>query len=465
MYDRDFYQDNFEKNIARLELKKNDKWNPHYHISSNTGWLNDPNGLCQFDGTYHIYFQNDPLNASRKNIIWGHVTTDDFVNYNYHDPFIFADTHMDKDGAYSGSAFIKDGEINYFYTGNVKHEGDFDYINEGREHNTIKVTSKDGFTFDQKKLILSNDDYPADLTKHVRDPKIHEEDGSYYMFLGARDKNNKGKVLVYKSEDLENFTFHMDITTDEKYGYMWECPDFFEIDGQQFLMVCPQGIESEEYRYQNIYQAGYFPIEIDFESKEYKLSDFVELDFGFDFYAPQTFEDERGHRILIGWMGMPDADYTNPTVESHWQGMMTYPRELSCCDGKIYQKPIDEICNLLSGEFSLSPNEIYKENVFDYSAVIHTNEFQIRLRKDVLLGYADGILSLSLGESGFGRDERKVKIKKIENIRILSDTSSVEVFINDGEYVITSRVYANEGYFSSSIGGLIKKIDSIRWID
>lgn len=110
---------------------------------------------------------------------------------------------------------------------------------------------------------------------------------------------------------------------------MWECPDFFKIDGQKFLMICPQGLESSEFIYQNIYQSSYFPIDIDLKNKTYSLGDFYEFDFGFDFYAPPTFEDEKGRRILIGWMGIPDADYTNSTVKNYWQHGLTIPSELS----------------------------------------------------------------------------------------------------------------------------------------
>ena len=364
------------------------------HISPITGWLNDPNGLCHLDGTYHIYYQADPLHAIRKNIIWGHVTTKDFIKYQYHEPFIFADTNLDKDGAYSGSAFIKDNNINFFYTGNVKYPGNYDYINDGRDHNTIKIVSEDGFSYHKKELILSNDEYPKDLTRHVRDPKIYEEDGNYYLFLGARDKNNKGKVIVYKSNDLEKFAYHMEITTNYDFGYMWECPDFFELDGKKFLVISPQGLESEEFKYQNIYQSGYFPIDIDLKAKAYRLGEFVELDYGFDFYAPQTFEDESGRRILIGWMGMPDATYTNPTVKKHWQHALTLPRELKASDNKLLQKPIKEVESLRKEKIEIKKDLEYFIDQFEFLAEGINEEFEIYLRSDAKLSYKDQILSL-----------------------------------------------------------------------
>ena len=461
MYNKEYFNKEFDKD--KIKEKNNDPFNLCYHISPITGWLNDPNGLCQVDGTYHIYYQADPLNAIRKNIIWGHVTTKDFINYHYHEPFIFADTNLDKDGAYSGSAFIIDDKINFFYTGNVKYPGNYDYINEGRDHNTIKIVSEDGFSYDKKELILSNDDYPRNLTRHVRDPKIYQEDGIYYLFLGARDKNDKGKVIVYKSDDLEEFSYHMEITTNYDFGYMWECPDFFEINGKKFLMVSPQGLKSEEYRFQNIYQSGYFPIDIDLKEKAYRLGEFVELDYGFDFYAPQTFEDESGRRILIGWMGMPDANYINPTVKNNWQHALTLPRELKTRDNKLLQKPIKEVESLRKEKIEIKKDLEYFINQFEFLAEGINEEFEINLRSDAKLTYKDQIISLNLGRCGYGRDKRKIRIEKINNIRIYSDTSSVEIFINDGQYVMTSRVYSEKSLFKSSIIGTLYEMDNIKW--
>ena len=133
------------------------------------------------------------------------------------------------------------------------------------------------------------------------------------------------------------------ITTPEAFGYMWECPDYFELDGQKFLSVSPQGLKREEYRFQNIYQSGYFPVK---EDESVDTEDFREWDMGFDFYAPQTFVDDKGRRILIGWMGMPDADYRNPTAELGWQHCLTVPREVELRDGKLYQRPVSFSCGV-----------------------------------------------------------------------------------------------------------------------
>lgn len=449
MLDKKYYHNNLDKLKQMSEEVCKDPFLPCFHIYPKSGWLNDPNGLCQVDGTYHIYFQYSPFDENKKDILWGHVSSKDLISFTREEPFIYSDSEFDRDGAYSGSAFVANNEINFFYTGNVKYDGDYDYVNDGREHNTIRVKSKDGVTYDYKELLLTNSDYPVNMTKHVRDPKIFNENNFYYMFLGARNREDKGLVLVYKSSDLKDFSYFMTIESVENFGYMWECPDYFKLNKQGILICCPQGVEKEDFKYQNIYQAGYFPINMDLENKKYELGDFYELDYGFDFYAPQTFEDEKGRRILIGWMGMPDADYTNPTTKYKWQHCLTIPRELKYDKGKLYQKPISELCKLRKEKISLEKGDMCNLKVYEAFSNNISSEFEINLRGDVKLSYQDENLTLNMGENSFGRKIRKVKIENIENIRIYSDKSSLEIFINDGSYVLSTRVYTKDYLFYS----------------
>ena len=90
-----------------------------YHIQPPVGWLNDPNGLCQKDGIYHIYYQYVPFYPDLCSVLWGHATTEDFVHYQFQEPAIYPDSEWDRNGAYSGTAFQKDGTMYLYYTGNV----------------------------------------------------------------------------------------------------------------------------------------------------------------------------------------------------------------------------------------------------------------------------------------------------------------------------------------------------------
>lgn len=435
-----------------LKLVSSDKWRNKYHIMAPIGWINDPNGLCEFKGEYHCYYQYSPLSPIGGVKFWGHAVSKDLVNWEDKGVALYPDINEDKDGVYSGSAFVKYDTIYFFYTGNVKHPGEHDYILTGREQNVILVTSKNGINFSEKKILLRNEDFPDNMSLHVRDPKVWEENGVYYMVLGARTKDDKGCILLYKSHDLYNWDFvSIPAGQLDKMGYMWECPDTFKLYDKDILMFSPQGMEAEGYKYNNVYQCGYVVGNFVNDKKEFKHGKFVELDRGFDFYAPQTFKDSKGRRIVIGWMGVPDAvDHKNPTIDNFWQHQLTIPRELVLKNDKLYQIPISELDTLRKGnsikkEVSLNEGanlDIFESNTFELKIDFkNSTEFEIVLREDCKLSFNNKVFKLELGKSGYGRDIRGVEIDSVNSLRIFSDNSSLEIFLNDGEEVFSTRIY------------------------
>ena len=146
---REDYEAWYRENREYREMVKADDSRLAYHLMPETGWLNDPNGLCQFQGLYHIYYQYTPFEPTGEIKLWGHYTTRDFIHYKQEEPVLFPDQDMDAHGVYSGSAYVEDKTIHYFYTGNVKlfDRDDYDYIMGGRVSNTIHFTSQDGVSF------------------------------------------------------------------------------------------------------------------------------------------------------------------------------------------------------------------------------------------------------------------------------------------------------------------------------
>ena len=459
------------QNQAARDRSASDPNRLAYHLMPVTGWLNDPNGLCQIGDTYHIFYQYAPSSADGTGPKgWGHYSTKDFHTYKEEEVPLLPDSEIDRNGAYSGSAFEHEGITHFFYTGNGKLPGNHDYINSGRLHWTNHFESKDGKNFTPKEVLMKNEDYPDNLSCHVRDPKVLREGKDFYMVLGARTKDSVGQVNVFKSDDLKNWKPVSVISSKEPFGYMWECPDLFDLDGKRILITCPQGVEQQGMDYENLYQNGYFLVDGSLD-KNITVSGFQELDHGFDFYAPQTFEDAKGRRILIGWMGMPDVEYNNePTTAYGWQHALTLPRELHYHHGRLYQYPIDEILALRKEpqEFHLQPHQPISlpTPVFELALSPRTDSFKIRIRKDVVMEYEDGIFSLRLNNSGAERDVRHVKVDRIESLDIFSDTSSLEVFINQGEQALTTRVYDSkenlEVESSEPMSGVFWKMESFK---
>lgn len=462
------------------------KYRHRFHIQPPQGWMNDPNGSCYYNGKYHIFFQyspNSPLGSGGR--FWGHYVSDDLAHFIFVDIPIVTDTEWDSDGAYSGTAYTDDGVMEIYYTGNVKHPGNFDYINEGRGHNVIRVDFKDGIHPGEKQLLLTNDDYPSDLSCHVRDPKAWKKDDAYYMLLGMRSRASKGGLLLMKSADRLRWFPVREIYPKDDFGFMLECPDYFTADGVQAVAFCPQGMVHHRNRFQNIYESGYCILDSDGNTRQdcndeknsflglektdscilddlISIDNFHEWDMGFDFYAPQTFTAPDGRQILIGWAGVPDAEYCNdPAIVEGWQHSLTLPREIRYRKGKFYTTPVKEF-ELRRGkkitDFSKEENsatEAISGN--GYECDLETGAWDVEmsmnaaddgllfmLNNDVQLQVKDGIVSLIFsGNKGCGRTERHAELMDgiVSNVRAIFDRSLLEIYINDGEVVFTTRYY------------------------
>ncbi|MCR4729454.1 MAG: GH32 C-terminal domain-containing protein [Saccharofermentans sp.] len=437
------------------------KWRQNLHIEPPEGWMNDPNGLCFFDGFYHVYFQYSPGTPRGESVRrWGHYVSSDLLSWKYKGVVIDADIPEDRDGVFSGSAVAFDDHVDFFYTGNVMEEGDYDYVLEGRGANVIHISSPDGSSMSSKKVLLRNSDYPDFCSCHVRDPKVWLEDGIYKMVLGARTKDDKGCVLLYEGADIDSLEYKKCFSAPDM-GYMWECPDLFEIEDRKFLAFCPQGIPQGEFKYQNLFQSGYFKAEGD------ALCDFEEFDYGFDFYAPQTFTAPDGRRILIGWMGIGDDSYTNPTTDLGWQHCLTLPRELTVGpDGKILQNPIRELESLKKNTKPVE-GAAWEGLPFEFNASDFTDDLSVSVSgAEVCWNREGGILSLHFtnGE-GFGRTERKIKLASLESLRIIADVSSLEIYINGGRYVMSTRFYPEHRQVKITVNGASASVSRLRLND
>lgn len=421
-----------------------------------TGFLNDPNGLIQFKGKYHIFFQWNPYKTEHGTKYWGHYWTEDFIHWKLEKPALRPGAWYDKNGCYSGSAVEYEGKLYLFYTGNVKS------VSEDRRYAyQCLAVSEDGIHFEKKGPVIYT---PDGYTSHFRDPKVWKKDGLWYMVLGAQNLNLEGNVVLYRSANLTDWTFLGPIAGSNRnglndFGYMWECPDLFQLDGTDILLVCPQGIQPKGWEYQNKFQSGYFVGKLDYRRADFRFQSFKELDRGFDFYAPQTMEDRNGRRILIGWLGMSDEmEQHIPTIPHNWLHMLTIPRQLKLANGRLYQIPIEELHalrdqKLISSRFfmkgatvdhwQLEGMKTSELNVTFHEPIVGT--FELTLRNQIRIQY-DPVskrftLERTKRESG-EKEQRHCHVKALGDIRIFMDTSAIEIFVNEGEEVFSARYFA-----------------------
>ena len=330
--------------------------------------------------------------------------------------------------------------------------------------------SEDGENFERWEPSIVNQ--PDGYTRHIRDPKIWEKDGVFYAVIGIQSDKLEGKTVLYSSKNLKEWEFLGEIAGANRaplkdFGYMWECPDYFqlkdEITGEivDILVMSPQGLEPEGDLYNNKYQSGYFLGKLDYSKPEFEInSEFKELDRGHDFYAPQSMEDDKGRRILVGWMGVPEEeDY--PTVEKGWLHCLTLPRELKLINNRLYQVPITEM-ESVRGEKTEFEGKVKgcveTGSGFAYEMIAEftdfSSDFGLKVRaggsSETLLKFNFNDKKLILDRSkGIQPDKkpRKVFLGNIDRLKlqIFVDSSSIEVFVNDGEEVFSSRIFPEEG--------------------
>jgi beta-fructofuranosidase len=438
---------------------------PSFHVCAPVGWINDPNGFSLYKGEYHLFYQYHPYKTVWGPMYWGHSKSKDFIKWEQLPCAIAPDTSYDGQGCFSGSAVEHDGKHILMYTGilNIEQEDGTRLL-----RSTQCIAIGDGFNY--KKLdsnpVITSDLLPEGSSKEdFRDPKIWKEGEDFYAVVGSKSEDAGGQIVLFTSKDTNKWNFVSAVdSSNNKYGKMWECPDFFNINSKQVLLISPTEMMAEGLEFHNgnntIYILG------DYDRMVHKLirERVAAIDYGLDFYAPQTIETADGRRIMVAWMQSWDNYITPPSFK--WSGLMTIPRELHVENGLLYQNPIREIekyyqkkvkynAITVNGEKELDG---IKGRQFDMTVELETGdyeEFAVRLAADdkcySVLYYnpKENMVTFDRTYSGLRKDiihKRSMYVKEQDGkikLRILMDKYSVEVFVNDGEQAMTSLIYTS----------------------
>lgn len=427
-----------------ITLKKqtiNPQYRLLYHVAPPVGWMNDPNGFTYFKGEYHLFYQFYPYNSSWGPMHWGHSSSANLVDWTEQPTALIPG----KEQIFSGSGIEISGTLVLMYTGHINPPE-----NSGQSPTEAQYLafSNDGVVFNKYKnnpVIASAPNGSPDF----RDPKVWKYGDYYYVVLGSRTEEGYGRVLLYRSEDMASWTYLNVIgQPSSRMGYMWECPDFFQLGGRYILLMSPQGMVAEGDRYKNLYQTGYIIGDFNYQSHTFaEQVPFQEIDYGHDFYATQTTE-RNGKRYLIAWFGMWNTTF--PEAAHGWAGAMTIFRELTLSGNRILMKPVSTITNLRE-ETAFTGNLIKDAKILlNKTGELNVNG-NLSQAIDLEIKGADGDAGIrirwdptskivSVDRDGDVRQGPWTPVSST-SWRIFLDASSMELFCGEGEVVFSSRVY------------------------
>ena len=461
--------------LERLhEHAMNCSWRETFHVVPMTGHLNDPNGFCYRGGKWHLYYQWFPYGAASGLKHWYHTESEDLVHWQNKGLHIKPDLLYDNYGCFSGSSYIENGTLYFCYTGN-----NMDVFGTRHPYQLLAWQKPDGTVEKLGHALISQ---PEGYTEHVRDPKLFKHDGTYYILLGARDLEKHGKFLLYSSSDIKEGwqkAGELKVKGYDFFGSMVECPDLEKIGDKWVLIFSLVDSSSDARKYSNLYFIG----DMDFEKLEFiPDGDVKELDSGFDFYAAQCAYQNKydDTAVLSGWIGCPG--YTYPlTAEDDWEGVLSLPRELRVEDGKLKQKPARTLTQVRGKKLfeakegsivsdtmhGLMPrtailrlddpqNESIQLNLFARSQkngfAISYDKFRRRLTVD-----RGDLMEVPNKDAGTNRSV--VLADGLSSLEIYIDKCTIEVFVNDGEYVFSAMIFAQPEENLIRMGG--KDIDLV----
>lgn len=467
--------------ISKKRKTVNETFRNNFHLMPPVGWMNDPNGFVYYNGEYHLFYQFYPYDSKWGPMHWGHSKTKDFIHWEELPTALAPDETYDKDGCFSGSAIEKDGKLYLMYTGHV--------VENGKVTQTQCVAvSEDGVHFTKHKanpVIGKNEIGEYGLIQDFRDPKVIEKDGIYYSVVASKTADERGLILLYKSSNLIDWTFYSVLLEGKpEQGVMWECPDLFYLDGKDVLIMSPIQMTPQGIEYHNTSSTAVFVGEMDWEKGTLKVDNIHEIDYGLDFYAPQTLTDDQGRRIMVAWMQMWGRTLPTDELRHGWAGSMTLPRELGIKENKLYQKPVSEIYNFIeiketNTDFTIQDevlefeSHVTKNQYYKLKVDTHENKsFSLLLlgteNAGLVVSYNKDTQLLTLSRDNYGYKitgdekehltQRQVGIKEaVFELEIFMDKSAIEVFVNN-EKTMTFTFYgeANESNLKIYSEGLLK---------
>ncbi|KRF13637.1 GH32 C-terminal domain-containing protein [Paenibacillus sp. Soil787] len=438
-----------------------EKFRPQYHLSSESGNMSDPNGMVYFEGEYHQFFQNSGQ--------WGHAVSKDLTHWE-HLPVALARDSLGE--IWSGSAVVDSKDTSGFFDGKAGLVAIFTHFKGGVQSQSIAYSSDKGRTWTKYE---GNPVIPNPGLKDFRDPKViwHAPTHSWVMVVSVDNR-----VRFYSSPDLKSWEMKSEFGSDQgSHAAVWECPDLFELPvegskAKKWVLAVSIGSNDTTKGSTAQYFVGTFD-GLTFKNDN-KPSDVLWTDYGKDFYAAVSYSDipaKDGRRIWLSWMSNWRYPFAMPT--GSWKGNMSIPRELRLRNIpdqglRLIQEPIKEL-QILRGKEVILPKQALSAGHNPFGAIKGTSyelvtelsvqpnaKLAFKLRKgsgqETSVSYDAKLEQLTVDrthsgitsfEKGFAEKVSaplKLKDGKLK-LRFFVDESSLEVFGNDGEVVVSNLIF------------------------
>ncbi|MBT2733884.1 glycoside hydrolase family 32 protein [Bacillus sp. ISL-7] len=454
-----------------------EKYRQQFHFSPEEKWMNDPNGMVFFNNEYHLFYQYHPFGTTWGPMHWGHAVSKNLIHWEQLPIALYPDEHGE---IFSGSAVVDwNNTSGLFQNGPglvaiYTSADNYPDSDRPRQRQSLAYSTDNGRTWTkfEGNPVLSD----VNITDY-RDPKVfwHEETNKWVMVLATEQS-----ITIYTSPNLKDWEFASEFGNNAgSHDGVWECPDLFQlpVDGnesiQKWVLLVSIG---DNHDFKEGSRTQYFIGQFDGTTFVNDNSDetILWMDYGRDNYAGVSWSDipaEDGRRIYIGWMS--NWRYANQVPTEEWRSAMTLPRVLSLASNeagvRLIQKVAAEIETIRKSsevyqDLTVEANQPAIFNMFSPLMEVSiqlesqtSNSFGIVFQnsedvKTVVRYDAEKEMLLvdrtKAGDNSFSESFPTVQeaFVKLENLQIIIDTSSIEVFANDGKVAFTSLIFPNQPY-------------------
>lgn len=434
---------------------------PGFHLTGGCGWINDPNGFSYYKGAYHIFYQYFPYSNSWGSMHWGHAVSEDLLSWKRLPVAMAPDEKYDNFGCFSGSGLeLEDGRHMLLYTG-VETLEKIPYRKD-RIRQTQCLAFGDGENYEKysgNPVILPENVPGGCMEGDFRDPKIwRDADGIFYAVISAMNHDATCRIVLFQSDNGFDWEYACTLAeSTHSLGGMWECPDFFELDGKHVLLVSPMAMMPMGHEFHVGHNTMAIIGEFDKKNRSFRQESMQAIDSGIDFYAPQTMMTPDGRRVMISWMqAWSNSMFVPPGVR--FFGQLTLPRELSIRDGRLIQTPVREllgrrkekvICKNVQPGSEKTVLAGVSGRMADMTVTVKDYVMLKRLvirvaadetcHTDIILMPRKHVLRIERDHAGYlydivhSREMTVVPRLGVYKLRFILDKYSLEVFVNDGE--------------------------------